>query len=395
MGGGGGEMKQGGPCDHCKRTESPLWRKGPDEKPVLCNACGARWLVKRNLEGYVPGAPLVPTNRCQRNRGGGERKHKKAPAGDGPPRPHRVGGAAGELAGLLAGGVDLLPAGGKRQRRPNARYTNERSPERTGSQMKKARSAPNLQAQLALAFSGSSFGGQVAVPSYSASIALPVSRPHHVHHSHSNHLNGAVPLQQAQLVARRHSGLEATFDSQRPQLGGYVALPAHQMADGTIVHLGQPTEHQPHAHVIGLLPHLEMAPVGQHQQQGLPEGAVPYGEWAATYQRLANHGIFDSSAHLGSNELTRERYQKLVSMRNGILVDPAGSNNVESVYQQQQQGRGQPCASTSFVAADVLSVGGDGFASSFDDPLLIDSALQHDSLFMQPCGPQGNHSPVP
>lgn len=46
----------GGPCDHCGRTASPCWRKGPVEKPLLCNACGARYLVKRNLEGYLPGA---------------------------------------------------------------------------------------------------------------------------------------------------------------------------------------------------------------------------------------------------------------------------------------------------------------------------------------------------
>ncbi|CAD7698602.1 unnamed protein product [Ostreobium quekettii] len=45
----------GGPCNHCGRTCSPCWRKGPPEKPVLCNACGARYLVKRNLEGYMPG----------------------------------------------------------------------------------------------------------------------------------------------------------------------------------------------------------------------------------------------------------------------------------------------------------------------------------------------------
>lgn len=45
----------GGPCNHCGRTSSPCWRKGPTEKPILCNACGARYLVKRSLEGYMPG----------------------------------------------------------------------------------------------------------------------------------------------------------------------------------------------------------------------------------------------------------------------------------------------------------------------------------------------------
>ncbi|DBB05474.1 hypothetical protein WJX77_010999 [Trebouxia sp. C0004] len=46
----------GGPCDHCGRISSPCWRKGPPEKPLLCNACGARYLVKKNLDGYMPGS---------------------------------------------------------------------------------------------------------------------------------------------------------------------------------------------------------------------------------------------------------------------------------------------------------------------------------------------------
>lgn len=51
----------GGPCCHCGRTSSPCWRKGPPEKPTLCNACGARYLVKRNLDGYMPGNKLGTT----------------------------------------------------------------------------------------------------------------------------------------------------------------------------------------------------------------------------------------------------------------------------------------------------------------------------------------------
>mmetsp|Transcript_18216 Transcript_18216/g.33259 ORF Transcript_18216/g.33259 Transcript_18216/m.33259 type:complete len:486 (-) Transcript_18216:376-1833(-) len=44
-----------GPCCHCGTLQTPCWRKGPAEKPILCNACGARWLVKNDLEGYMPG----------------------------------------------------------------------------------------------------------------------------------------------------------------------------------------------------------------------------------------------------------------------------------------------------------------------------------------------------
>ncbi|GMH33093.1 hypothetical protein BSKO_00927 [Bryopsis sp. KO-2023] len=45
----------GGPCCHCTRTASPCWRRGPPEKPILCNACGTRYSVKRSLDGYFPG----------------------------------------------------------------------------------------------------------------------------------------------------------------------------------------------------------------------------------------------------------------------------------------------------------------------------------------------------
>lgn len=33
-----------GACNHCGETESPQWRKGPHDKPHLCNACGTRYL---------------------------------------------------------------------------------------------------------------------------------------------------------------------------------------------------------------------------------------------------------------------------------------------------------------------------------------------------------------
>ncbi len=33
---------------------TPLWRNGPPEKPVLCNACGSRWRTKGTLLNYMP-----------------------------------------------------------------------------------------------------------------------------------------------------------------------------------------------------------------------------------------------------------------------------------------------------------------------------------------------------
>lgn len=42
-------------CYHCGTGKSPCWRRGPAEKPLLCNACGAHFLVKKSLDGYMPG----------------------------------------------------------------------------------------------------------------------------------------------------------------------------------------------------------------------------------------------------------------------------------------------------------------------------------------------------
>ncbi|XP_010518703.1 PREDICTED: GATA transcription factor 26-like isoform X2 [Tarenaya hassleriana] len=47
-------MGKQGPCYHCGVTSTPLWRNGPSEKPVLCNACGSRWRTKGTLANYTP-----------------------------------------------------------------------------------------------------------------------------------------------------------------------------------------------------------------------------------------------------------------------------------------------------------------------------------------------------
>ncbi|KAL4543199.1 hypothetical protein Ndes2526B_g03861 [Nannochloris sp. 'desiccata'] len=41
-------------CDHCGATESPQWRKGPEEKPILCNACGTRYRRTQQLGPPIP-----------------------------------------------------------------------------------------------------------------------------------------------------------------------------------------------------------------------------------------------------------------------------------------------------------------------------------------------------
>jgi len=43
------QYKVGGPCNHCGVTESPQWRRGPEDKPCLCNACGTRYRRTNSL----------------------------------------------------------------------------------------------------------------------------------------------------------------------------------------------------------------------------------------------------------------------------------------------------------------------------------------------------------
>ncbi len=40
-----------GHCVTCGATASLLWRKGPEGKGTLCNACGLSWRRKQNKEG--------------------------------------------------------------------------------------------------------------------------------------------------------------------------------------------------------------------------------------------------------------------------------------------------------------------------------------------------------
>ncbi|ESW31592.1 hypothetical protein PHAVU_002G250800 [Phaseolus vulgaris] len=48
--------KKLGPCFHCGIDVTPLWRNGPEDKPVLCNACGSRYKKRGSLglEDYLP-----------------------------------------------------------------------------------------------------------------------------------------------------------------------------------------------------------------------------------------------------------------------------------------------------------------------------------------------------
>ncbi|KAL2348205.1 hypothetical protein Fmac_002205 [Flemingia macrophylla] len=61
-------MGKQGPCYHCGVTSTPLWRNGPPEKPVLCNACGSRWRTKGTLANYTPLHARAETDDCEDQR---------------------------------------------------------------------------------------------------------------------------------------------------------------------------------------------------------------------------------------------------------------------------------------------------------------------------------------
>lgn len=60
-----GDEEEEGPvtvCHNCGITKTPLWRRTPDKRHSLCNACGLY------LKQYQIMRPLVPRNRCQATR---------------------------------------------------------------------------------------------------------------------------------------------------------------------------------------------------------------------------------------------------------------------------------------------------------------------------------------
>ncbi|KAL6759514.1 hypothetical protein V8C86DRAFT_2573770 [Haematococcus lacustris] len=76
MGGG----LAGRACNHCATLVTPCWRRGPAEKPILCNACGTRYLVRGSLEGYMPGSRSAPDkgNRSVCKPGNKRKAHNQA-----------------------------------------------------------------------------------------------------------------------------------------------------------------------------------------------------------------------------------------------------------------------------------------------------------------------------
>ena len=75
----GSQYKPGGPCDHCGVTESPQWRRGPADKPQLCNACGTRYRRTNTLGSSSSSTSLSSSPSNSRKRDMSRCKSGKAP----------------------------------------------------------------------------------------------------------------------------------------------------------------------------------------------------------------------------------------------------------------------------------------------------------------------------
>ena len=95
----------GGPCNHCGVDVSCCWRRGPPLKPVLCNACGSRYLVKKSLDGYIP----IQQRSLYGGRGQKQGGSRSTGGGSGS---DEIGGSKQECSGL-----DRLAGEGKKRRR--------------------------------------------------------------------------------------------------------------------------------------------------------------------------------------------------------------------------------------------------------------------------------------
>ena len=51
--------RENAPFSQHSSRESPNWRRGPTDKPHLCNNCGVYYSRNESLEGYMPGARML------------------------------------------------------------------------------------------------------------------------------------------------------------------------------------------------------------------------------------------------------------------------------------------------------------------------------------------------
>jgi hypothetical protein len=63
---GGNSKKKNKVCEFCGTNDTPMWRRGPQGKGTLCNACGVKWSLKyrkkNGKEQVVIAVPSKPIN---------------------------------------------------------------------------------------------------------------------------------------------------------------------------------------------------------------------------------------------------------------------------------------------------------------------------------------------
>ncbi|KAG1663970.1 hypothetical protein FOA52_001096 [Chlamydomonas sp. UWO 241] len=118
------EPRRCGPCDNCHATESPQWRQGPPQRPMLCNACGMRF--RRTNQLALPGSAL---SAMSSDGGGGaaasasaaaaaaaaaaavtQRSHKRGHGGGGGARSHHARRGSHHVTHASAAGGGMLAA---------------------------------------------------------------------------------------------------------------------------------------------------------------------------------------------------------------------------------------------------------------------------------------------
>ncbi|GAB4816360.1 hypothetical protein N2152v2_003406 [Parachlorella kessleri] len=74
-------LSKGPVCRHCGVTESPQWRRGPPNKPILCNACGTRYrrTGQLNHAAQNPNRKRLTPSDCAREMVGEKARVMKQP----------------------------------------------------------------------------------------------------------------------------------------------------------------------------------------------------------------------------------------------------------------------------------------------------------------------------
>jgi hypothetical protein len=61
-----------GLCSFCRETHSPMWRKGPEQYPRLCNRCGMRYSRNKNDLPKAFSAKVMARIQAERQRSGSQ-----------------------------------------------------------------------------------------------------------------------------------------------------------------------------------------------------------------------------------------------------------------------------------------------------------------------------------